>query len=57
MSFDNSFHKRLETIQHDAAVAITGVIGGTSKEKLYQELTFQSQQFKRWLENYLSFTK
>ena len=56
-AFDNSFHKRLEYIQHDAALAITGVIGGTSKEKLYQKLTFQSRQFKRWLENYLSFRK
>ena len=39
-SFNNSFHQRLEYIQYNAALAITGAIRGTSKEKLYQELGF-----------------
>ena len=30
-----SFHRKLESIQYDAALAITGAIRGTSKEKLY----------------------
>ena len=47
-AFNNSLHQRLESIQQKSALAITGVIGRTSKEKLYQELTFQSLQFRRW---------
>ena len=43
-AFDNSFHQRLESIQYNAALAITGAIKGTSKEKLYQELGFESLQ-------------
>ena len=30
-----SFHRKLESIQYDAALAITGAIRGTSKEKFY----------------------
>ena len=47
-AFNNSLHQRLESIQQKSALAITGVIGRTSKEKLYQELTFQSLQFRIW---------
>ena len=47
-AFNNSLHQRLESIQQKSALAITGVIGRTSKEKLYQEFTFQSLQFRRW---------
>ena len=35
-----SFHKKLESIQHNATTAITGAIWGNSKEKPYQELDF-----------------
>ena len=31
------FLKKLEAIQYNAALAITGAMRGTSKEKLYQE--------------------
>ena len=47
-AFNNTFHQRLESIQYNTALAITGVIGRTSKEKFYQELSFQSLQFRRW---------
>ena len=47
-AFNNSFHQRLESIQYNAALAITGAIRGTSKEKLYQELGFESLQSRRW---------
>ena len=36
--FNNSFHERLELIQYNAALAITGATRGSSREKLYQEL-------------------
>ena len=32
----------IESVQYNAALAITGVIHGNSREKLYQELGFES---------------
>ena len=40
---------KIETIQYNAALAITGVIRGTSKEKLYQKLGLESLMTRRWL--------
>ena len=37
-AFNNSFHQRLESIQYNAALAITGAIRETSKEKLYHSI-------------------
>ena len=38
----------IESVQYNAALAITGVIHGTSREKLYQELDFESLHDRRW---------
>ena len=46
--FNNSFHEKLESIQYNATLAITGAIRGNSGEKLYQELDFESLQQRRW---------
>ena len=35
-------------IQYNVALAITGAIRGSSREKLYQELGFESLQQRRW---------
>ena len=41
----NAFsHQKLESLQYNACVAVTGAIRGSSKEKLYQELGFESLQ-------------
>ena len=45
--FNNSFHEKLESIQYKAALAITGAIRGSSTEKPYQELGFNSLQQRR----------
>ena len=42
------FHENIESIQYNSAWAITGAIRGTSKEKIYQELGFESLQQRRW---------
>ena len=47
-AFNNSVRKRLESIQYNTTLAITGAIRGTSKEKLYQELGFESMLSRRW---------
>ena len=45
---NNSFHQKLEPIQYNAALAITGTIRGSSKEKLCQKLGLESLQQRRW---------
>ena len=40
-SYNNSFHAKLESYQYKAALAMTGVIKGSSTKKLYQELELE----------------
>ena len=47
-AYNMSFHHKLESIQYNACLAITGAIRGTSNEKLYQELGLESLQLQRW---------
>ena len=56
-SYKSSFHKKLELIQYNAALAITGAIRGFSSEKLYQELGLESLQSIRWLRKLCQFYK
>ena len=42
--YNNSFHSKLQSLQYNAALAITSVIRGSSREKLYQELGLESLQ-------------
>ena len=37
-----------ESVQHNAALAITGAIPGSSRVKLYQELGLESLHDRRW---------
>ena len=46
MIINESFQNKLECVQYDAALAITGAIRGSSREKLYQELGLES--LKSW---------
>ena len=52
-----SFHQKLESLQYNACLAITGAIRGSSREKLYQELGFESLQQRRWYRKLCSFYK
>ena len=56
-TFNESFHQRIESIQYNAAIAITGAIRGTSSEKLYQELGLESLRSGRWLRKLCLFYK
>ena len=40
---------KVESVQYNAALAITGAIRGSSKGKLYQELGFESLKDRGWL--------
>ena len=56
-AFNNSFHQKIESLQYNAALAITGAIRGTSREKIYQELGLESLQQRRWYRNLCLFFK
>ena len=46
-AFNNSFHSKMESIQYNACLAITGAIQSTSREKIYQELGLEYLQLRR----------
>ena len=56
-NYNNSFHDKLESIQDNAVLAITGTIRGSSREKLYQELGLESLQQRRWFRTLCYFFK
>ena len=45
---NESFCEKLESVQYKAALAITGAIQGTSRDKIYQELGLESLKSRRW---------
>ena len=45
---NEKFCSTIESIQYNAALAITGAIRGTSKERIYQELGLESLRNRRW---------
>ena len=47
-AYNVSFHQKLESIQYNAALAITRAIRGTSREKLFHELGFEFLESRRW---------
>ena len=47
-AYNASFHQKLELLQYNACLAITGAIRGTSREKLYEELGLESLQLHCW---------
>ena len=50
-TYNSSFHEKLESIQYNPCLALTGAIRGSSKKKIYQELGFESLQVRRWYRN------
>ena len=46
-AYNVSFQENVESIQYNAAVAITGTIRDISKEKLFEELELESLQHRR----------
>ena len=54
---NNSFSDKIKSVQYNAALAITGAIRGTSKEKLYNELGLEYLSSKRWMKRLCLFHK
>ena len=56
-TFSTSFQQKMETIQYNATLAITGAMRGFYKEKLYQELGVETLRQRRWYRNIRCFYK
>ena len=46
-SSNATFSQIIELVQYNAALAITGVFHGSSRDKLYQELGFERRWFRK----------
>ena len=46
--YNASFHQKIDSIQYNAALATTGAIRGTSKEKLYNKLGLETIEKRGW---------
>ena len=47
-AYTSSFHQKIESVLYNSALAITGAVRGTSKEKFYQELGLETLEKRRW---------
>ena len=56
-AYNSAFHDKLESIQYNACLAITGAIRGTSKEKIFQELGLELLKSRRWFRKLCHFYK
>ena len=56
-TYNMSFHHKLESIEYNACLVITGAIEGISKEELYQELGLESLQLRCWYRKLGTFYK
>ena len=54
---NESFSSKIESVQYNASLAITGAIRGTTQEKPYQELGLESLRSRRWLRSMCYFYK
>ena len=54
---NETFINKIEKSRYDAALAITGTIRGTSREKLCAELGLESLKFRRWFRKLTCFYK
>ena len=56
-AYTASFHQKIESVQYNSALAITGAIRGTSKEKLYHKLGLEFLEKRRWYRKLCCFYK
>ena len=54
---NSSFYEKLESIWCNAALDLTGAIKESSKEKLYQDLSLESLQLRRWYRRLYCFNR
>ena len=54
---NGSLKRKIEMVQYNAALIITGAFKGTSRDKIYQELGLESLTDRRWTRKLFFFTK
>ena len=54
---NESLKRKIEMVQYNAALIITGAFKGTSRDKIYQELGLESLADRRWTRKLFFFTK
>ena len=52
-----SFMRKLETVQYNASLAVTGCFQGTPREKLYSEFSLESLANRRFYRRLIAFYK
>ena len=55
--YNESFKEKLEAVQYNACLAITGAIRGTSRKRLYRELGLETLNNGRWSRKLFFFHK
>ena len=55
--YNESFKEKLEAVQYNVCLAITGAIRGTSRERLYRELGLETLNNRRWSRKLFFFHK
>lgn len=56
-AYNMFFEEKLESLQYDAYLVITGAMRGSSKEKIYEELGLQPLQLQCWFRELKTFYK
>ena len=56
-SYSDSFKEKLEAVQYNTCLAITGAIRGTSRERVYRELGLETLNNHRWSRKLFFFHK
>ena len=56
-AYHSVFHDKLESVQYNPCLAISGTIRGISTKKLYQELGLESLKSRRWFRKFRHFYK
>ena len=54
---NESLKRKIEMVQYNAALIITGAFKGTSRDKIYQELGLESLADRRWTRKLIFFHK
>ena len=54
---NETFKEKLEAVQYNACLAITGALSGTSQEGIYREFGLETLNNRRWSRNLLFFHK
>ena len=54
---NESLKRKIEIVQHNAALIITGPFKGTSRYKIYQELGLESLADRRWTRKLFFFSQ